>query len=293
MLLLAEAHRDPTAPRISDPFSHVVDSDHVEIFDTIDLTLSLGGQYKFMILQLLAAALILTGFLWLAKKVRTGETPKGRLWNLLESMLLFIRDDVARPTLGEHDYRRFLPYLWTTFFFILVLNMLGMVPFLASATASLAVTGVLALVAFVVIHYNGIKAAHGPAGYLMTFVPNIPRDDAVMKIIGPIITIGITALEILGAFIRGFVLAFRLFANMLAGHMVLFIILAFINLVGIKAIHAGSGSTPDLLFWPVTIGSVLMATALSLLELFVAMLQAFVFTFLTSVFIGLAIHPDH
>ena len=204
----------------------------------------------------------------------------------------FIRDDVARSSIGEHDYKRFLPFLWTLFFFVLTINLLGMLPFVASATASLAVTGALALISFTVIHYNGVVANHGFVGYFKTFVPNIERNDTILKIIGPFIIVGITALEILGAFIRAFVLAVRLFANMLAGHTVLFIMLLFIRMVGQSAILHPDGMA-SYLFWPIVFGDVLLVTALSMLELLVAVLQAFIFTVLTAVFIGLAMHPEH
>lgn len=282
-----------------DPFSHVVDSDHIEFFDTahisIDLpTYNLPGVgpvgTKFLFMQMIAAGLILWLFLWVAKRIATGQPPKGRLWNFLEWILLFIRDQVAKPALGEHDYKRFLPYLWTLFLFILFMNLLGMVPFMASATASLAVTAALALVSFVVIHYNGYMANHGFMGYMKTFVPHIDTNDPVMKWMGPPLMVGMFFLEILGAFIRALVLAVRLFANMLAGHTVLFIILSFIAMIG----HAAHTSdTADKLFYPITLVSILMHVALSMLELFVACLQAFVFTFLTAIFIGLAMHPQH
>ena len=134
-------------------------------------------------------------------------------------------------------------------------------------------------------------ANHGPIGYMKTFVIPIEADDTITKILAPFITVGLFFLEILGAFIRGIVLAVRLFANMLAGHTVLFIILAFIRMVGVEA---GEGNhVANFLFWPITTVSVFMVTLLSVLELFVACLQAFVFTFLTATFIGMAMHPQH
>lgn len=275
-----------------DPFGHVADSYSIHFFETADEhRLAHGIELpwflsKYMVMELLAAALIIWGFVWVADRIKSGRPPKGKLWNFLEMILLFIRDQVAKPALGEHDYKRFLPYLWTTFFFILVLNLLGMVPFLASATASLAVTGALALVSFCLIHYNGYAANHGFSGYMKTFVPHIDTSDKVMKILGPIIKVPMFFLEILTAFIRALVLAVRLFANMLAGHTVLVIILSFIQFAAVA--EAGW-----FLQGGITVGSVVLALALSMLELFVACLQAFVFTFLTAIFIGLAMHPQH
>ena len=275
-----------------DPFEHVEDSSHFEFFDTIGWSLELGGNYKFMLLLGVAALLLVAVLVPIGRRARNGQPPKGRLWNAVESMMEFIRDDVARDSIGEHDYKRFLPFLWTMFFFVMTVNLLGMLPFTASATASLAVTGVLSLIVFCVIHYNGIVANHGVVGYFKTFVPTIERNDIVLKIIGPFIVIGITALEILGAFIRAFVLAVRLFANMLAGHTVLFIMMLFIRMVGESAALNPDGPA-SYLFWPIVLGDVVLVTALSMLELLVAVLQAFVFTFLTAVFIGLALHPEH
>ena len=267
-----------------DAFSHVADSSHFEFLEGVSLHLPFTA--KFILLQLIAATILLCVFLPFAKKVATGQPPKGRLWNFLEFLLIFIRDQVARPGIGDHDYKRFMPYLWTLFLFILTLNLLGMVPFMASATASLAVTGALALVSFVVIHYNGIQANHGFKGYMKSFIPHIDTSDPIMKWLGPLILAMMFVLEILTAFILALVLAIRLFANMLAGHTVLFILLSFIPM----AHNAGAS---DLVFWGVTVSSVFTVVGLSMLELFVACLQAFVFTFLTSIFIGLAMHPQH
>ena len=267
----------------NDPFSHVVDSDHFTIFETIGWEIHTPPWFtKFMILELVAAVVVAGALLWLARKVRTGELPRGKLWNFLELIFLFVRDKIARAGIG-HGADAYVPLLTTLFFFILTCNLLGMVPFLASPTASLAVTGVLALISFFVIHISGLRQ-HGLPGYLRTFVPHIELDSPILKIMGPFLLVGLTFVEVLTAFVRSGVLAVRLFANMLAGHVALYVMLSFITMVG----HASLW-----LFAPVTIMSVFMVTALSLLELFVAGLQAFIFTLLTAVFIGLAKHPPH
>ncbi len=278
---------DPKAPL--DPFAHVADSPHVEVFDFLHFEVPF--QSKFLILLTLAGLIVLALYIPVGQKIKSGEVPRGRLWNALEFLLAYIRDEIAKPAIGEHDYRRFLPFLWTMFFFILVVNLLGMIPFMASATASLAVCGALAFVSFVVIHYNGMVANHGPVGYLKTFVIHIEANDGLTKLLAPFITVGLFFLEILGAIIRGVVLAVRLFANILAGHTVLFILLAFIKMIGVEA--SEGNHVANFLFWPVTMVSVGMVTILSVLELFVACLQAFVFTFLTATFIGMAMHPQH
>jgi F-type H+-transporting ATPase subunit a len=275
-----------------DPFHHVADAKEFELFGTAshdswlhDIPLP-WGLTKFMVIELVAAGLIIWGFVWLARKVKSGEPPRGRLWNFLEWVLLFIRDQVAKPALGEHDYKRFLPFLWTTFLFILVMNLLGLIPFMGSPTASIAVTGVLAIIAFIIIHLNGVLANHGFMGYMKTFVPHLDTSDPIMKYLGPPITVMMFFLEILTAFIRSSVLAIRLFANMLAGHTVLVIILSFI-------MFAAQGGTSKLMLGGITVSSIGLVLALNLLELFIACLQAFVFTFLTAIFIGLAMHPQH
>jgi F-type H+-transporting ATPase subunit a len=270
------------------PIHHVVDDDKFEIFKTEHGTIHLpAGITKFEVLVFLSAVIVAVTFIWLAKRIATGERPTGKLWNFLEMILLFIRDEVARPSIGEHDYKRFLPYIWTLFFFILVMNLLGIVPFLGSATASLAVTGVLAAISFIVIHYNGIVANHGFKNYMKTFVPQIDSTSLPMQFM----KIGLFFLELVSAGIRGLILAVRLFANMLAGHTALVVVLSFIMMAG-QAAEQGS-SQAGTFFWPISIGSVVMVTALNLLELFVACLQAFIFTFLTAIFIGLAMHPQH
>jgi len=273
------------------PILHVADAHEFEIFHHVNVHIPFGIT-KFEILILAAAIVIFVAYTWLAKKVATGETPRGRLWNFLEMLLIFIRDQVARPSIGEHEYKRFLPYLWTTFLFILVLNLFGMIPFLGSATASLAVTIVLAGISFAVVQVNGIRANHGFGGYMKSFIPHIEFGTSpVMKVLGFFMMAGMFVLEILSMLIRSVVLAVRLFANMLAGHTALVVVLSFIMMAGNAAAHGSSEAS--IFFWPITFSSVVMVLLLNLLELFVACLQAFIFTFLTAIFIGLAIHPQH
>jgi F-type H+-transporting ATPase subunit a len=268
------------------PILHVVDSYRFELPFGIEIPIP-APFTKFEILVLASAVTVFAAFTWVAKRIATGEPPRGRLWNFLEMVLLFIRDQVVRPSIGEHDYKRYLPFIWTVFFFILVMNLLGMVPFLGSATASLAVTIVLAAISFIVTHYNGIVANHGFRNYMKTFVPHIESKSLTMRFM----KFCLFWMELLGVGIRGVVLAIRLFANMLAGHTALVVVLSFITMAA-HAADAGS-SQAQWFYLPITISSLAMVVMLSLLELFVACLQAFIFTFLTSIFIGLAIHPQH
>ena len=279
---------------LKDPFKEAADpglGGHWAFFETAGVEFYLPSWIsKFMILELLAAGLVLLIFVPACRRIARGSVPKGRIAHGVEAILLFIRDEVAIPTLGEHDYKRFLPFLWTLFVFILTMNLLGMIPFLGSATASLAVTAVLALVVFIVIHYNGIKSAHGFGSYIKTFKIHIDREGALLKIMAPFIEVGVFCLEIMTAFVRAIVLAVRLFANMLAGHTTLFVLLSFITMIGM-AIE--QNKTGEMWFWLIAPGSILTLIALSMLEMFVACLQAFVFVFLTSTFLGMAMHPEH
>jgi F-type H+-transporting ATPase subunit a len=267
----------------ANPITHVLDSFEIEFFPTRGaawhLPTVLGLPLtKFMILELIAAALILCIYFPIARRARTGEAPRGLLWNAFESLLTFIRDNVAKPNIG-HDADRYVPFLWTLFLFVLFCNLLGMFPFLGSPTASIVVTLAMAVLAFVFIHGNGI-AANGVGGWLKSFVPHIEAPFGMAYVLVPLMFF----LEVFGALIKGFILAVRLFANMLAGHTVLASILGFI---------AMAEATAAYVFWPVTALSVIGVVLLSLLELFVAFLQAFIFVFLTALFLGSTVHPHH
>jgi F-type H+-transporting ATPase subunit a len=237
---------------------------------------------KFMILELIAAALLLIIFIPLGQRARDGSLPRGRWWNAFESLLTFVRDAIARPALGGHHHEeadKYLPFLWTLFLFILFCNLLGLFPFLGSPTASIWMTGGLALIAFTMLHGAAV-AKVGPLQYLKSQWPHID-----VPYVGWLFSGFIFTLEMGGTVIKSGVLAVRLFANMFAGHMVLATILLFISMVG----QNGLG----FLWGAVTVGSVLAVVALSLLELFVAFLQAYVFTFLTALFMGMALNPEH
>ncbi len=229
---------------------------------------------KFMVLEVVAAVIICGLFIWVAQRMHGGQRPRGRLWNMLEAMLLFLRDQVARPCIGRHDADRFVPLLWTLFFFVLGCNLLGMVPWLGSPTGALAVTGALALVTFVTVLVAGM-ARLGPWGFWKAQVPHLDLPFPLKIVLVPMIFL----IEVLGILIKHGVLAVRLLANMMAGHVVLAVIVAFI------------GAATGVVWYAVMPASLLGATALSLLELFVAFLQAYIFAFLSALFIGMAVHP--
>jgi len=273
-----------------DPLNHVIDHDKIEIFTEIaevSIPLLKIGDFQltlYMLLEVVVAAIILLIYLPLSRKISTGEPPRGTFWNFFEVVLTYIRDEVAKPSIGEKDADRFVPFLWTLFLFIVLCNLLGLIPFLGSPTASLSVTGVLALLAFLLIHSSAIIRL-GPLHYLESFIIRIDLGHPLANIfLGLPLTAFLFVLEVISALSRGLILALRLFANMVAGHLVLAVMLSFISMAAKSA---------DYIFWPVTLVSITMTLAVSFLELFVAFLQAFVFTLLTAIFLGMALHPEH
>jgi F-type H+-transporting ATPase subunit a len=229
---------------------------------------------KFMVIELLVAILIAVFFIGLGRALKGGAIPRGRFRNMLEAMLLYFRDSVARPCIGRHDADRFVPFLWTIFFFVLGCNLFGMLPWMGSPTASLAVTGALAFVTFCVVIGSGMLKL-GPVGFWKAQVPHMDLPPILKIFLVPMIF----GIEIFGLIVKHGVLAVRLLANMMGGHVVLAVIIAFI------------GAATGAVWYAVTPASVVGATALSMLELFVAFLQAYIFTFLSALFIGMAVHP--
>jgi F-type H+-transporting ATPase subunit a len=229
---------------------------------------------KFMVLEVVAAALMILIFVPLAWRIRRGGRPRGLFWNFFEVMLVFVRDQVARPAIGRRDADRFLPFLWNVFFFVLFCNLLGLVPWAGSPTGALSVTGTLALIAFCMMAGSGM-ARFGVVGYWTGMVPPMGLPLVMAVLLKPMLV----GIEVLGMVIKHGVLAVRLLANMFAGHLVLAVVIAFIGAAAESVLWAG-----------VTVASVLGAVALSLLELFLAFLQAYVFTFLSALFIGMAVH---
>jgi len=190
----------------------------------------------------------------------------------IESMVLYIRNEVILPNVGHHG-NAYVPFGLTLFFFILFANLLGLLPYGSTATGNISVTATLAIITFIVVEVAGMKA-QGPA-YIKTIVYWPSDQPLLMKL--PM-TLIMTPVEIIGKFTKPFALAIRLFANMTAGHVVL---LALISLI----FTFGS--------WFVAPAPVLMGVAISMLEIFVAFLQAFIFTLLASVFIGLIREGAH
>jgi len=205
------------------------------------------------------------------KRTETGAPPKG-FANGLEALVLTIRNEVILPNVGHHG-NAYVPFLLTLFFFILYANLLGLIPYGSTATGNISVTATLAIMTFIMIEIAGMKALGRK--YINTIV-FWPHDMSLgMKLfISPILT----PIELAGKFTKPIALAIRLFANMIAGHIV---VLALISLI----FTFGS--------WFLAPAPVAMALAIMILELFVAFLQAFVFTLLSSVFIGLIREGAH
>lgn len=204
--------------------------------------------------------------------------PRG-FYNVIETICVFIREDVARPFLKDRT-DSYVGYLWTMFFFILTMNLLGMTPldkmvFLffkvphigGAPTANLFVTAALATFAFFLFHIAGIKEK-GFVKYFATLAPPVPWPLMPFMFL----------MELISSFVRLFSLAIRLFANILAGHILLAVLLGFIMMFKTYLVVGPS---------------ILATTLMSLLEIFVAFLQAYIFTFLTTIFIGFAISEEH
>lgn len=230
---------------------------------------------KFMILELVAALVVAFIFIRIAGRVSGGAAPRGRLWNMFEAMLVFVRDDVARPAIGKHDADRFLPLLWTMFFFILGCNLLGLLPWAGSPTGSFGVTFGLACVTFATTVISGSRK-FGLVGFWVNQVPHmeLPALLAPLKLV-------IFVIEVASLLIKHAILSIRLLANMVAGHLVLLGIMGLIT-------AAAAANSPS---WALVTGiSIVGSTLFSLLELLVAFLQAYIFTFLSALFIGAAVH---
>src|SRR5262249_31901415 len=157
---------------------------------------------KFMILEVVAALLVILIYWRVAKLAENGDPPRGIFWNTFESILTFLRERVAKPTLGEHEADRFLPDLWTVFLFILFCTLMGIIPSLGSPPASLSVTGALAVVAFVMIHGAAIvKMGFGHYAKAYWLPIKAPLG------MGPFIAAMIAGIEVFGNLIKAFVLA--------------------------------------------------------------------------------------
>ena len=227
------------------------------------------GFSKGVLMMLIAAGLLVVMFGWAFRKSRLdGSAPRG-LANALEFLVVFIRDEIAISHMGERFGRMFTPYLLTLFFFILTCNLLGLVPGAYTATSNVNMTGALAFCTFVLILVSGL-IVQGPVGYIKHMIPH-----GTPMALAPMVVF----LETISMLVKPMALMIRLGANMTAGHIVIFVIISFI-----------------FIFQSFLVGiffSVPLAVAIYLLEIIVAFIQAYVFTLLTALFIGMVVHSSH
>jgi F-type H+-transporting ATPase subunit a len=256
---------------------HILDNNvfAFEPFGSINLPKIVVGGYdisvtKHVVMLWLVSALLLIVFSVVGRSYKTltnRQAPKG-LANAMEALVEFIRLDVAKSNIG-HGYEKHLPYLLTVFFFILFCNLLGLIPYGATATGNVNVTLTLSVFTFFVTQIAAFKA-HGVKGYLQHLTAGTHWSLWIIMV----------PIEIIGQFTKPFALTVRLFANMTAGHIII-LSLIFISFILKSYIVAVAVSVPFAIF-------------IYLLELFVAFLQAFVFTMLSALFIGLATaHEGH
>lgn len=228
---------------------------------------------------LIIAVVLLIVLLMIARngyKKRGVHAPKG-VQSLVELLVVFVRDEIAKPMIGEKKYERYLPYLLTVFFFIFFCNLLGLIPFFpagANVTGNIAVTGTLALITFVITQFSGNK-------HYWTDIFNPPTVPWWLKVF-PLVPL----VEFVGVFTKPIVLMIRLFANMTAGHV---ISLGFVSIIFILSntfsTAVGGVVTPVSIFFQVFMGA---------LDCLVSYIQAFVFTTLTALYFGLAVaEPEH
>lgn len=251
---------------------------------------------KFMIIEIVVAVIIALLFSWLARRVAHGAAPKGKLWNLLETFVVFIRDEIAEPAIGHHDAHRFTPLLWNIFFFILGMNLFGMIPWMGAPTGTFGVTLGLALCIMGTVLIGGTLSL-GPVGFWKNMIPPIelgrPANPAIripVLLFEGLLKFGIFLIEVVGLAIRHLVLAIRLLANMVAGHLVLLGVMGLAFGTQAALTYAGA---PGWKWGLAAVVAVLGSTLFSILELFVAFLQAYIFTFLAALFIGSAVHEHH
>ena len=239
------------------------DADHHPLNASKPLDFSITKNVAAMFLTVI---IMLVLFLSMSKKLKKSErAPKG-VHSALEALVLFVRDKIARPQIGEKKYMKFMPFLLTVFFFIWITNLLGLFPGAANVTGNISVTVSLGLVTLVLMIVNGNKDFWQHT----LWMPGIPT------FVKPILAV----VELLGLFIKPIALMIRLFANITAGHIIILSLLGLIFIL--ESVGVAGVSVPFALF-------------ISVLELLVAFLQAFIFTMLSALFIGMSVaeHEHH
>jgi F-type H+-transporting ATPase subunit a len=273
----SHAGDDPGAI-VGEALHHIQDSHTMEFFGYhFDLPhLSLWGfdisVTKNVMMMWIASVLLIATFSLVAR--RRSISPKGVFLNFFESFVFFVRDEMVYKIMGEKTGRKWLPFFLTQFFFILTCNLLGLVPFGATATGNLAVTASLALITLFLIQIGGM-IEQGTWTYIKNIVP-----PGVPIMLFPLMFV----VELMGQFTKPFALTIRLFANMTAGHIVMLSLISLIFIFKSYGTGVAYAISPAVLFFVIFI---------QLLEILVAFIQAFIFTFLSILFIGAALHPEH
>jgi F-type H+-transporting ATPase subunit a len=266
---------------------------------------------KYMVLQVVAAVFLLIVFRGLARRVASGAPPRGAWWNFWETLALYIRDNVVRPTIGiphdahghdehahgEHGHGahghehhghgeavtgaaghpadRFLPFIWSCFFYVLICNLLGAFPWMGSPTANINVTGALAIITICTVMFYGMQRS-GVAGFWASLSPQMDLAPVMKVFMVPAIWL----IELFGFLVKHGVLAIRLFANMMGGHTVIAVFLLYIATTATSALWYLV--MPSSIFGQVFVGT---------LEVLVAFIQAYIFAFLATLFISMAVNP--
>jgi F-type H+-transporting ATPase subunit a len=284
---LAAQSQAPAADRTIDIGAHIGNSREIElpIVGAVELPrippVHLGSLVidfsptKHLVFMLLAAVIVALVFVLSAQAIARAQArgrPAKGFAGAMEAMALYVRQEMVLPNVGAHG-EVYVPYLLTVFFFILTMNLLGLLPWGATATGNISVTAAMAVVAFIVIEVTGMRAL-GTTGYLKTifYLPHGLPGGIGGSILKVVLLAVMTPIELIGKLAKPFALAVRLFANMTSGHV---LVLALIGLTFLFQSYA------------VGLAASILATGVLVLELFVAFLQAYVFTLLTAVFIGL------
>ncbi|MGH9041491.1 MAG: F0F1 ATP synthase subunit A [Acidimicrobiia bacterium] len=238
-----------------------------------------GGITAHQLLIVMVAVFMTVTFTVAARRVQTVPHKKGVV-ALLEVALVFVRDDIVYPWLGAERGRRYMPFFWTLFFFILFSNAIGLFPFPfnpweRTATGNLAVTAALAIMVFLLIQMAGMRQ-HGYVRYWINLVPG-----GTPAILWPLVWV----IEFIGLFTKPFALTVRLFANMTGGHAILLVLFGFLY----GTAHANKG----LIGIPSTVASFAFVLFIMLFEVLVALIQAYIFTVLTAIFLSLAVAEEH
>ncbi|MBD0332532.1 MAG: F0F1 ATP synthase subunit A [Chitinophagaceae bacterium] len=245
-----------------------IDENRMPAKDITVYDLSLTRNVVQMIIALSLLVWIMLSIAKLYKKGFGATTAPRGVQNLIEPVIIFIRDEVAKPALG-HKYQKYFPYLLTVFFFILINNLVGLIPGTANVTGNIAFTMVLAVISFIIILFSSNR-------HYWSHIFNPPVPLGVKPILIPV--------EILGIFTKPFALMIRLFANMLAGHIIIICLVSLIFIFGALNKIIGWGFSPL---------SIAFVVFIYFIELLVAFLQAYIFTNLTAVFIGQAFEGSH